>query len=183
MIVKMNKYTLVLYRKAQEEFLNRLQELGVVDITTTGWEPNEAEREVLGEIAKYYDVEFPYGNLRLMVPMANTEQLGIRDVMSADKIPQVIEHIKKADGENMNQNWNKRQRENLEKIRSGNIFEVAEVYKFLYLRDTARALSTGEKKMLTNAKHILFSELVLACGGEFEEIEAMVLEAVNSSSK
>ena len=85
------------------------------------------EREVLGEIAKYYDVEFPYGNLRLMVPMANTEQLGIRDVMSADKIPQVIEHIKKADGENMNQNWNKRQRENLEKIRSGNIFEVAEV--------------------------------------------------------
>ena len=50
MIVKMNKYTLVLYRKAQEEFLNRLQELGVVDITTTGWEPNEAEREVLGEI-------------------------------------------------------------------------------------------------------------------------------------
>ena len=50
MIVKMNKYTLVLYRRAQEEFLNRLQELGVVDITTSGWEPNEAEREVLGEI-------------------------------------------------------------------------------------------------------------------------------------
>lgn len=141
------------------------------------------EREVLGEIAKYYDVEFPYGNLRLMVPMANTEQLGIRDVMSADMIPQVIEHIKKAGGENMNQNWNKRQRENLDKIRSGNIFEVATVYKFLYLRDAARALSTGEKKMLTNAKHILFSELVLASGREFEEIEAMVLEAVNSSSK
>ena len=50
MIVKMNKYTLVLYHKAQEEFLARLQELGVVDITTSGWEPNEREREVLGEI-------------------------------------------------------------------------------------------------------------------------------------
>ncbi len=50
MIVKMNKYTLVLYHKAQEEFLARLQELGVVDITTSGWEPNEREREVLSEI-------------------------------------------------------------------------------------------------------------------------------------
>ncbi len=141
------------------------------------------EREVLGEITKYYDIEFPYGNLRLMVPMSNTEQLGIRDVMAADKIPEVIEHLKKADCENMNQNWNKRQRENLDKIRSGDIFEVAAVYKFLYLRDTARALSTGEKKMLTNAKHILFSELALAGGLEVEEIEQQVVAAVNASAK
>lgn len=141
------------------------------------------EREVSGEIVKYYEIEFPYGNLRLMVPVANTEQLGLRDVMSAEMIPEVLSHLKKSDGESMNQNWNKRQRENLDKIRSGNIFEVASVYKFLYLRDAARALSTGEKKMLTNAKHILFSELALSGGMDAETVEKYVFDAIGEDVK
>ena len=141
------------------------------------------EREVSGEIVKYYEIEFPYGNLRLMVPVANTEQLGLRDVMSAEMIPEVLSHLKKSDGESMNQNWNKRQRENLDKIRSGNIFEVASVYKFLYLRDAARALSTGEKKMLTNAKHILFSELALSGGMDAETVEKHVFDAIGEYVK
>ena len=136
------------------------------------------EREVGGEVAKYYDIEFPYGNLRLMVPVANTELLGIRDIMGAEKIPEVIGYLETAEQENVNQNWNKRQRENLDKLRSGNILEVAGVFKFLYLRDAERALSTGEKKMLTNAKHILFSEIALAGCLDFAEVEQRVLDAV-----
>jgi len=136
------------------------------------------EREVGGETAGYYDIEFPYGNLRLMVPVANTELLGIRDVMGAEKIPEVIEFLETAEQENMNQNWNKRQRENLDKLRSGNIYEAAGVFKFLYLRDIEKALSTGEKKMLTNAKHILFSEIALAGGLDFAEVEQRVLSAI-----
>lgn len=136
------------------------------------------EREASGETVKYYDIEFPYGKLHLMVPMANIEQLGIRDVMAAEMVPAVLAHLKETGGESMNHNWNKRQRENLDKIRSGNIFEVASVYKFLYLRDAARALSTGEKKMLTNARHILFSELALSGGIDAALVEKQVLDAI-----
>lgn len=141
------------------------------------------ERETLGEIVKYYELEFPYGNLRLMVPMSNTEQLGIRDIMNPEQIPAVMDYLEKSASEKMNQNWNKRQRENLDKIRSGNIFEVASVFKFLYLRDVERALSTGEKKMLTNAKHILFSELALSSGLDVSVIESQVIEAVRPTPK
>lgn len=141
------------------------------------------EREVSGESVRYYEIEFPYGNLRLMVPIANTEQLGLRDVMPAEMIPKVLAHLKKTDGESMNQNWNKRQRENLDKIRSGDIFEVASVYKFLYLRDAARALSTGEKKMLTNARHILFSELALSGGMDADTVEMHVSDAIGAPAK
>ena len=64
MIVKMNKYTLVLYHKAQEEFLSKLQELGVVDITTNGWEPNDREREVLGEIEAHKAASEAFGTMK-----------------------------------------------------------------------------------------------------------------------
>lgn len=73
MIVKMNKYTLVLYHKAQEEFLARLQELGVVDITTSGWEPNEREREVLGEIESHKAASENFAALKKLPKYAGAE--------------------------------------------------------------------------------------------------------------
>ncbi len=73
MIVKMNKYTLVLYHKAQEEFLSKLQELGVVDITTSGWEPNEREREVLGEIEAHKAASEAFGTMKKLPKYAGGE--------------------------------------------------------------------------------------------------------------
>ncbi len=79
MIVKMNKYTLVLYHKAQEEFLSRLQELGVVDITTSGWEPNEKEREVLGEIEAHKAAAENFSHLQKLPRYAGGEPFATGD--------------------------------------------------------------------------------------------------------
>ena len=74
----------------------------------------------------------------------------------------------------MSSNWNRRYRANLEKIKSGDIFEVAEVVRNLSLRDQEKGLSTGERKMLENARQILVSELVLAQGSEEEQMQSLV---------
>ena len=74
----------------------------------------------------------------------------------------------------MSNNWNKRYRENMEKIKSGSIYEVADVVKNLMYRDKEKGLSTGERKMLNNAKQILISELVLAKNTKQEVIEEII---------
>ncbi|MGB4668541.1 MAG: CarD family transcriptional regulator, partial [Bacillota bacterium] len=78
----------------------------------------------------------------------------------------------------MSSNWNKRYRANLEKIRSGNILEVAEVVRNLSIRDREKGLSSGEKKMLDNARQILVSELVLAMDSDEESVSAEIEEAL-----
>lgn len=135
------------------------------------------EKEVLGDLRKYYHLTLPYGNLQLLVPVDNAEDLGIRDVISSEEFLAVLRVLESpcCDG---SQNWNKRHRENLDKLRSGDILEVAEVYKFLIFRDKEKKLSTGEKKMLSSAKNILFSELLLSSGKEIYEIEELVRQAI-----
>lgn len=136
------------------------------------------DSEVLGEIRQYYILKLPFGNMKLMIPVNNASELGIRNVINNDFVPKVIERIsEKCTISNVN--WNKRHRDNLEKLRSGDILEVADVYKFLTCREKDRNLSTGEKKMLTSSKQILFSELILSTGKNACEIEAIVDVAVN----
>lgn len=79
----------------------------------------------------------------------------------------------------MTQNWNKRYRENMQKIKSGDLMEVAEVIKGLMLRDTDKGLSTGERKMLHSAKQILISEIVLSESSSYEEVEQRINLAVS----
>ena len=76
------------------------------------------------------------------------------------------------------QNWNRRYRENMERIKSGNLLEVAQVIKSLMKRDAERGLSTGERKMLHSAKEILISELVLSLSTSYEEIESRIDQAL-----
>ena len=78
----------------------------------------------------------------------------------------------------MTQNWNKRYRENMEKIKSGNLLEVGEVVKGLMCRDLERGLSTGERKMLHSAKQILISELVVALDTDYEHVEQKLSSAI-----
>lgn len=134
------------------------------------------EQEVLGEIRKYYIMRMPIGDMKVMIPINNTKGAGLRQVIDEDGVKKVL-GILNDRSTNMSQNWNQRYRNNLEKIKSGNIYEVAEVVRNLMLRENEKGLSTGERKMLENARQILISELVLARGMEEKKIESM-LEAV-----
>lgn len=136
------------------------------------------EKEILGRKQSYYVVRIPIGDMKVMIPTKNVKGIGIRDVISeqdADKVFSVL----KSENSNSNNNWNKRYRENLVKIKSGNIYEVADVVKSLMLREKKKGLSTGERKMLNSAKQILISELVLAKNMSAAEVEETINKFLN----
>lgn len=119
------------------------------------------EREISGEKLRYYIIKLPMGEMKAMVPMDKVKEVGLRQVIDEDEIFKVFE-VLKSESSSMPVNWNHRYRANLEKIKSGSIYEVAEVVRNLAYRDRQKGLSTGEKKMLENARRILLSELVMA---------------------
>ncbi|NLU42365.1 MAG: CarD family transcriptional regulator [Firmicutes bacterium] len=133
------------------------------------------EKEVLGSRQRYYIMRLPIGDLKVMIPTDNVNEIGIREIIDDHMVQEVFD-VLKGDKTKMSQNWNKRYRANLEKIRSGDVLEVAEVVRNLSIRDREKGLSSGERKMLDNARQILVSELVLAkCSDQdtiSEEIEA-----------
>ena len=128
------------------------------------------QKEILGKQQSYYVIRMPIGDMKVMVPMDNAAGVGVRNVISKDEAQNVLKAFRSAESDVI-QNWNKRFRENMVKIKSGDIFEVATVVKSLMLRDRQKGLSTGERKMLSNAKQILISEIVVATGVEHSSIE------------
>lgn len=137
------------------------------------------EREILGKKQTYYIMKMPIGGIKVMVPTANAKEIGLRRVIKKEQTKKVIDVLSSGCSA-MTSNWNKRYRENMEKIKSGDIFEVADVVKNLAYRDKEKGLSTGERKMFNNAKQILISELVLANEMEQSEVEKMITEKLNN---
>ena len=119
------------------------------------------EKEVLGEKRQYYILRLPVGDMKVMIPITNCNEVGLREVIDGDGVRRVM-GILQQQSSMMSANWNRRYRANLEKIKSGDVFEVAEVVRNLINRDREKGLSSGERKMLENARQILISELVLA---------------------
>lgn len=136
------------------------------------------EREILGEIRKYFIMKMPIGDMKVMVPVDNVEEVGVRQIIDDLEMEKVIT-ILRGNRTVMSQNWNRRYRANMERIKSGDIYEIAEVVRNLMLLDNEKGLSTGERKMLSSAKQMLISEMVLVCELELEETEQLVSEAVN----
>ncbi|HHV38672.1 MAG TPA: CarD family transcriptional regulator [Tepidimicrobium sp.] len=136
------------------------------------------EKEILGEKRKYYVMKMPIGDMKVMIPVDNIEEIGIREIITNDEMQKVL-NILKDDKTKMPQNWNRRYRMNMEKIKSGDIFEIASVVRNLILRDEEKALSTGERKMLNSAKQMLISELVLVSNMDQEETERIIDEAIS----
>lgn len=133
------------------------------------------EREVLGEKQRYYILRIPLGDMKVMVPLASVEEVGLRSVINGDDVKKVYEIL--AGGKTkMSSNWNRRYRANLEKIKSGDVFAVAEVVRNLACRDREKGLSTGERRMLENAKQILISELVVAQEAQEDQVEKSIDE-------
>lgn len=131
------------------------------------------EKIVLGQKHFYYSMKMPVGDIKVMIPVDNSDATGLRKVVSEKEALKVFEFLKTNDEEE-NSNWNRRYRENLEKIKSGDIFSVAAVVKMLMRRDKAKGLSTGERKMLSDSRQILISELVLALDSNKEEVSTEI---------
>lgn len=131
------------------------------------------QEKVAGTTKEYYVFKMPMGGLILKIPTANSQAIGIRTVITAEDANALMAAIPGLAVER-NSNWNKRYQENLQRLKSGDLYEVARVVKSLMHREMERGLSTGERKMLHNAKQVMLSELVLVRCCDYQAMEAQL---------
>jgi CarD family transcriptional regulator len=132
--------------------------------------------DVFGEQKEYLVLRLAYGDLTMKVPADNTDAVGLRDVISREEVEEVEEVLRRKDARTPT-NWSRRYKNHVEKLKSGDIYQVAEVVRNLTLRDQEKGLSAGEKRMLARARQILISELTFALGVD-EQQAAERLDAV-----
>jgi len=135
------------------------------------------EKQILGEVRNYYILKVPCGDMKIMIPIESSQEVGVRAIISTDKIDEVLD-VLKAESSEMSNNWNRRYRENMEKLKTGDIYNVAEVVRNLMRTDKEKKLSTGEKKMLSNAKQILISEIILVKDIDHDAAEKIINSTV-----
>ncbi len=119
-------------------------------------------REISGEEQDFYIMKILDNNMIIMIPVDNVESVGLRDVIDTAEVKKVYEIMKKRDMPVDNQTWNRRYREYMEKIKTGSVYEVAEVLRDLYLLKVDKDLSFGERKLLDTAQSLLLKELSIA---------------------
>lgn len=137
------------------------------------------ERDVLGKKQSYYVMKLSSsGDMTVMIPTQNCDEIGVRFVIDKEEGAKVLEAFRKAPV-NENTNWNKRHRENMQKIKTGDIYQVLNVVKELMYRDKSKGLSTSERKMLNSAKQIMVSELVMSKVAGQSDIESIMYDTVD----
>ena len=135
------------------------------------------EERMSGGVERYYVFTAPLSGLTLKIPVGNSGAVGLRQPISRQQLSEMLATLGEVEDDPA-ENWNHRYRENMERIKSGDLLEVAGVIKALMHRDGERGLSTGERKMLHNARQILLSEVVLAEDVEYADAEARVNAAM-----
>ena len=133
-------------------------------------------REILGEVKEYYILNISCGGMSLMLPVDNCDKIGVRNIVSDEELEEAL-CILGQESTQMLDNWNKRQRDNMEKLKTGEILITAEIVRNLTRMDRCKKLSAGEKKMLSNAKKVLVSEVMLVRNLDRDE----ALELVEAS--
>jgi len=128
------------------------------------------QKKVDGVVRDYYIMKLPKRTMVVMIPTDSCDEIGIRPVVDQAEADSVLAAIPGIQVE-MTSNWNRRYRENMERLKSGDLLEVARVVKGLTQRDGKRGLSTGERKMLHTARQILISEIVLSKSQSYETVE------------
>ncbi|MCL4449063.1 MAG: CarD family transcriptional regulator [Actinobacteria bacterium] len=128
------------------------------------------KKKAFGITKNYLILELAYGNLTLMIPEDNTETVGLRDVINKKEVMEVLAVLGKKEAR-MPTNWSRRYKNHVEKLKSGEIYQVAEVVRNLTIRYKDNGLSAGEKRMLSRARQILVSELTFALNINEEEAE------------
>ena len=121
---------------------------------------NIEERQILGEKRNYYILRIKHGNMQVMVPVNGAEETGLRSIVKKPVIDDVCK-VLASESTPMDENWNRRNRDNMEKLKTGDLSEVAGVIRNLVRVDREKKLSTGEKKLLNTARQILVSEMVM----------------------
>jgi CarD family transcriptional regulator len=154
-----------------DKILHPLHGVGVIEAI--------ADQQVFGKIHKYYMVNLTMKNMKVMVPVDNADEIGVRKIIKSEVIDDVLLDLKSKKTSEMPANWNRRYKHNLEKIKTGDVHEVAEVLRNLYLKDRRKGLSMGEKKMLDNAMQLLIGEIVCAKKMTAEKAKATIVEALH----
>lgn len=140
------------------------------------------EKNMLGTKENYYIIKMPVGDMKLMVPTDKAQGIGVRYVVSKKESDGVFKVLEKPKDPYIHDtNWSKRYATNVDKIKSGDIYEVAEVVRELSHRHMERGLSIGEKKMLNSAKDILLSEMCLAENETHDVLNEQIDEKVKES--
>src|SRR5262249_42353203 len=132
------------------------------------------EKEISGKIHRFYVLRILDSDMRILVPVDKAQQVGLREVASADEISEVMDILREKDVHIDKQTWNSRDRGyrgSMEKIKTGSLFEVAEVFRDLYRLKEQKTLSFGERRMLDTAKNLIVKELAVARGTAETKIE------------
>ena len=140
------------------------------------------KKEAFGEKRDYLVLRLAYGDLTLMVPADNAEEIGLREVINDEEVEEVFAVLRKKEAR-MPTNWSRRFKNHVEKLKSGDIYQVAEVVRNLSIREADKGLSAGEKRMLARARQILVSELTFALNVDEEAAEARLDEVLKSEDK
>jgi CarD family transcriptional regulator len=140
------------------------------------------QKEILGEVREYLTIKILHNDMTVMVPCENAGKAGLRRVIDEDTVKKVLA-VLSDDVSEMPKNWNRRFKHNRDKIKTGDIYELAEVVRNLAIREQDKGLSTGEKQMYTRAKKILASELMYALDKDEEQAEAYLDEILTRDEK
>lgn len=132
------------------------------------------EQSVLGETARYYVLRFVMGRMTAMVPVDSADNVGLRPLIDKTVCERVVEYLKETGCSAESDNWNQRYRDNLDKLRVGDIFAVADVVKCLLSREREKGLSAGERKMYLTARQVLVAELAASSGRDESDFTALV---------
>ena len=135
------------------------------------------KKEAFGKKQEYLVLRLAYGDLTLMVPADNAEEIGLRDVINDEEVEEVFAVLRKKEAR-MPTNWSRRFKNHVEKLKSGDIYQVAEVVRNLTIREKDKGLSAGEKRMLGKARQILVSELTFALKLDEETAELKLDEVL-----
>lgn len=133
------------------------------------------EREVLGETVRFYVITLPFGGMMVSIPVERNQEVGLRPVVEEAEARRILEQFGAAPAEE-DGNWSRRYRDNMLRIKSGDIEQLSSVLFLLMKRERDRGLSTGERKMMVSARQIFVSELSLAIGSPGHEIERRLAE-------
>ena len=128
-------------------------------------------QEISGCCQDFYVMRILENDMIIMIPTQNVDSVGLREIIGLSEVPKLYSILKKRDIAIDNQTWNRRYREYMEKIKTGSVFEVAEVYRDLLMLKVEKELSFGERKMLDTARNLLVKEISLAKKVEEEQIE------------
>ncbi len=129
------------------------------------------EKDVGGKKKKFYVLQVVDNQMTIMVPTDNATSVGLREIISTKDVSNVYKILKKRDVKIDQTTWNRRYREYMEKIKTGSVYEIAEVLRNLFLLRHSKDLSFGERKMLDQAKHLLVKEISLAKQTQEDVIE------------